>query len=627
MLAWILYAMCVSLLLGATAWCVERIFRLLRRPTRWLWMTALLASVIVPSAISFVAIELPAGLNDTNEVTLVRFREATTRSLSPERWVQDIEIAQSFDADAFIKRAWLLCSLAVSMCTFFVAVYWSRRSERWPERRVGGELVRVAEDVGPAIVGFLRPRIVLPRWLVDAPAATLNAVLAHEREHIKARDSQLLLASILFICVMPWNLPLWWAVIRLRRAIEVDCDARVLSDGRDPVAYGTLLLDIQQQRVAPALTAVALTERASFLETRIRLLLAVPTPLWRWMAAALTCACALLIALSIQVSPPDLRGDAAVQVSDADFDRVAGYYHFGGLMLIHVHRKGPQRFAELTGHPPSLMKARDEQRYFSRSPDADYEFEVDERVLATSVVLRQNREMWIGRRVTTAQGVDLQQSFTSKLREKTRAAGTEEVVRQLLAELRAGQPDYSRMTRDVADTTREFISGRRAELDSYGDLQKLTFVDVTQDGSDVYKATFERGINVVLIQLAPDGRIAHLGFDEWLPRKRRDEEAERFQAQRPAPRSADALAAFIAAIRTGDLAKAQLSPGMHATVMEQEASLRLGLESFGELEAITFAKVLPNGWDVYSVRFNRAVIECSIELREDGKISSILWDM
>jgi bla regulator protein blaR1 len=627
MLAWILYAMCVSLLLGATAWCVERIFRLLRRPTRWLWMTALLASVIVPSAISFVAIELPAGLNDANEVTLVRFREATAASLSPERWVQDIDIAQSFDADAFLQRTWLLCSLAVSTCMLLVAVYWSRRSRAWPERRVGGELVRVAEDVGPAIVGFLRPRIVLPRWLVDAPSATVDAVLAHEREHLKARDSQLLLASILFICVMPWNLPLWWAVIRLRHAIEVDCDARVLSDGRDAIAYGTLLLDIQQQRVTPALTAVALTERASFLETRIRLLLAVRSPLWRWTAAALGCMCALLIALSIQVSPPDLRGDAAIEVSDADFDRVVGYYHFGGLMLIHVQRSGAKRYAEFTGQPLSSLLARNERSYFSRSPTAEYEFEFDEKGIATRMVLRQNRETWTGRRVSTAQGVDLQQSFTTKLREKTRAPGAEEVVRQLLAELRAGQPNYSRMTREVAETTREFLSGRSAELESYGDLQKLAFVDVTQEGSDVYKATFERGINVVFIQLAPDGRIAHLGFDEWLPRKRRDEEAERFQAQRPLPRSAEALAAFIAALGTGDLAKAPLSPGMYATVAEQEASLRMGLASFGELESIKFAKVLPNGWDVYSVRFSRAVIECSIELREDGKISGILWDM
>ena len=38
------------------------------------------------------------------------------------------------------------------------------------------------------------------------------------------------------VVLMPWNLPLWWQWRRLRFAIEVDCDARVLASGRIPTS-------------------------------------------------------------------------------------------------------------------------------------------------------------------------------------------------------------------------------------------------------------------------------------------------------------------------------------------------------------------------------------------------------
>ncbi|UUZ52386.1 hypothetical protein LP419_22985 [Massilia sp. H-1] len=44
-----------------------------------------------------------------------------------------------------------------------------------------------------------------------------------------ARDPQLLGLALLVLVAMPWNLPMWWQLRRLRHAIEVDCDARVLA--------------------------------------------------------------------------------------------------------------------------------------------------------------------------------------------------------------------------------------------------------------------------------------------------------------------------------------------------------------------------------------------------------------
>src|SRR3954468_12275737 len=103
---------------------------------------------------------------------------------------------------------------------------------------------------------------------LDAPHLAL--VLRHEEEHRAARDPYLLFASAIAVALMPWNLALWLQAKRLRLAIEMDCDARVLRAHPSPERYGMLMLTIAQRRsVAPTLFAPMLSEPTTNLERRI----------------------------------------------------------------------------------------------------------------------------------------------------------------------------------------------------------------------------------------------------------------------------------------------------------------------------------------------------------------------
>ena len=85
----------------------------------------------------------------------------------------------------------------------------------------------------------------------------------------RATDSCSPLAHFALIA-MPWNVALWWQLMRLRVAVELDCDARVLRDA-DARSYGDLLLEVARPRRRLALMgATAFAERASQLERRIR---------------------------------------------------------------------------------------------------------------------------------------------------------------------------------------------------------------------------------------------------------------------------------------------------------------------------------------------------------------------
>src|SRR2546422_838633 len=155
----------------------------------------------------------------------------------------------------------------------------------WRNATVDGRAVLVSDNVGPAVAGLWRPRVVLPEWALRLGDRERRLMLAHEDEHIRARDPWLLAAAAVTLFFTPWNPVVWWQVRRLRLAVEMDCDSRVLARDGDAPAYGALLLRVGQRRARLPLGAPALGEPVSFLGRRIRRM-ATSLPRWRWAGAA-----------------------------------------------------------------------------------------------------------------------------------------------------------------------------------------------------------------------------------------------------------------------------------------------------------------------------------------------------
>jgi acetyl esterase/lipase len=56
---------------------------------------------------------------------------------------------------------------------------------------------------------LMRDVVALPEWVLQEEAEARGLILAHELEHLRARDPQLLLGSLLLAVATVWNLPLW----------------------------------------------------------------------------------------------------------------------------------------------------------------------------------------------------------------------------------------------------------------------------------------------------------------------------------------------------------------------------------------------------------------------------------
>ncbi|HJP59331.1 MAG TPA: M56 family metallopeptidase [Gemmatimonadaceae bacterium] len=280
------------------ALAVDRLASLAGRPQRIVWATTLMLTACWPLlSLLFSAFSLSSA--DGASAQFAEVHKLSTLIVAspalqvPPGWTR------------IVILGWLVCSALLVARLVIAFAYFRRRDETWRPTNVDGTHVQVARDVGPAVVGIHRMVIVLPEWAIEADPALRAVVLRHEEEHRLARDPYLLLLAAVVTAVVPWNIPLWFQAARLRLAIEIDCDKRVLRTLPSWREYASLLLTIAQHRSRASHALIpALLEPTSNLERRITAMRSIPG-LTRLNALLLTSACGLALTLACAVEKPE----------------------------------------------------------------------------------------------------------------------------------------------------------------------------------------------------------------------------------------------------------------------------------------------------------------------------------
>lgn len=282
---WIAYAIAVAGLMGLAAWAVERVLRAWGRPTRHVWALALLASLALPAAVATLrSFEAPTPLGEMEAVAgevsplaprvgPVAYEGAPTNPILDRAIDLFGPVAPRLALlDRPLGSAWAVASGCALLLLLLGLRAMARRRAGWRRQIVESRPVLVAPDFGPAVVGVRHPEIVVPEWALSLERRLLQLVLLHEDQHRSAGDTVLLTVGVLAVAAAPWNLFLWWQLRRLRLAVEVDCDRRVLGRGVSRVAYGRLLLEVGRRQPRSGLAVAALAEPRSSLERRIRMI-------------------------------------------------------------------------------------------------------------------------------------------------------------------------------------------------------------------------------------------------------------------------------------------------------------------------------------------------------------------
>ena len=263
--AWMVAATLFTLLVGVAAVAIEHALRALGRQARGPWLAAFAAAVVWPIIAPVVAAHFPSSPSDGAPTVLPAVRSTIGTITSalpalPASWLGR--------AEAALVPLWIIASVLLLVR---LALAWRALSsvERAATREViAGVPVLVTPALGPAVFGVRRPRLLIPQWLLDLDAPLRALVVQHEQEHCRARDSQLTLAVAVVVALVPWNAGVWWIARRLRLAMELDCDARVLRGAANAERYGRLLLFIAQ-RQSRTHVATMLAESNSDLSLRI----------------------------------------------------------------------------------------------------------------------------------------------------------------------------------------------------------------------------------------------------------------------------------------------------------------------------------------------------------------------
>ena len=515
MLAWMIYAVLVAVPLSVAALIAEQAAKYRRMPTRWPWMIAIGLSLLLPIVIATVSIRLPGFLEPVAPTAPFALRDTTSIPLASTviDWSGTKSYTSSTQINAVLVDIWLASSITLMLFLGLSTALFYRRKRGWSPGYLCGVPVLVSDSVGPAVVGLIRSRIVVPAWLLQESPGQQRYVIAHEQSHLKARDPLLVAIALMLLVAMPWSPLLWWQFHRLRCAIEVDCDARVLRGGGDVGEYCETLIQVGQNQSGYIGAVTAMSESRSFLERRIKIMLSKPQKWARASALALIGVSLGMAAFAAQVTPPAAHeppAKGAVTINPSLLEEYEGFYKVSDLSLITVTRKGSGLtvlpIGQAAAQGPIDVSAVSDTEFLVPGLGATIEFIKGTEHQAKTLIVHLN-----GRAVITASRVDretadqIREALAARIKDQEPFPGSDKALRLMLSDADSGagmSPELAKIRADQQASMKKYLA-------ALGPVQSYKFAGVTDFGWDSYDVQHQNGSEQVLLLLDKHGVIVN----------------------------------------------------------------------------------------------------------------------
>lgn len=201
----------------------------------------------------------------------------------------------------------------------------------------------------PALLGHLRPRLLLPQRMLDALNENeLRHVFLHELAHIKRKDV-FVSWLITFTQIIYWFNPvLWLAFNRMRSDLEIACDDLALSTSppRERKAYGFTIIKVLElaTKLNPIPGTVGILEDRNYMKRRIRRISqATPGRFAAPLAAglALLASCTLLTTARTSEATSDILRRFQTAYEQQDLTRLLDLYDDAAALIEVDHTGAP----------------------------------------------------------------------------------------------------------------------------------------------------------------------------------------------------------------------------------------------------------------------------------------------
>lgn len=203
----------------------------------------------------------------------------------------------------------------------------------------------------------------------------------------------------------------------------------------------------------------------------------------------------------------------------ASLDPYVGWYRIAPNRVLTVRRDGDRLWLRETGQGATQVLAEGTDAFSFRGDHLviflrDAESKVS-RVLVQSAVFGAR----LAPRVDAAVAQAVEADFTRRLsevpdrfREQVPAVGGKEMILRGIEDLRAGAPNYERMSAPLAAKIHRQAGELHATFVALGPVESIFFRGVGPGGYDIYGAKFENGSAEFRLQLDPDGKAGDVLF-------------------------------------------------------------------------------------------------------------------
>jgi hypothetical protein len=321
-----------ALVLGLVAFVGLFLFRIRSSAARHATWTVVLVGMLLQIPLGLMAPTVPLralpaepALIQPRVMESARISAAEAQTLSPASHTRKEPKARWVSSNGTLTGVYLAISilLLIRMALGSRVLRRILRDAR-PVPGLGPGVFESVSLVTPGSVGCLRARILLPRAWRDWDAVKLQAVLAHERAHIRRRDWLIHIASHVNVCIF-WFHPLaWWMERELSRLAEEACDDIALSRIGDREEYAAALVDIARTAAADGgvvnWRVISMAKESNVMRRANRILdrsLQVSKPFGR-LAWATLFACSLpviYLSAAVKLAPANRDSAALVQSS------------------------------------------------------------------------------------------------------------------------------------------------------------------------------------------------------------------------------------------------------------------------------------------------------------------------
>ena len=190
--------------------------------------------------------------------------------------------------------------------------------------------------------------------------------------------------------------------------------------------------------------------------------------------------------------------------------------------------------------------------------------------------------------------------------------GTEAMLRQLVAGLASGSPDYGKLSPGFAEVVQRDLPMTHPMFKALGELKSVTFRSRGMKNDDIYNLVFTNGQVLMSAALDPKGRMAGgiMQPGNRIP-----------SAAIPSPGTEAAVRHLVAGLASGSPDYDKLAPKFGDLVRSDMPMSQPMFKSMGELRSVTYKGKGRMGDDVYNLVFANGGVLMSAFLDANGRMA------